>query len=60
MKKKIVSDSCEAIIGAIYLDKGFDFVEKFILKNWNKDINDKNIKIIDAKTKVTRIFIKKV
>ena len=35
IEKKIISDSCEALIGAIYLDKGFDFVEKFILKNWD-------------------------
>ena len=33
IEKKIISDSCEALIGAIYLDKGFDFVEKMILKN---------------------------
>ena len=51
IEKKIISDSCEALIGAIYLDKGLDFVEKFILKNWYKHIYDKNINIIDAKTK---------
>ena len=59
VEKKIVSDSCEALIGAIYLDKGFDFVEKFILKIWNKHINDKNITIIDAKTKLQEHSLKK-
>tara|TARA_B100000700_G_scaffold287508_1_gene343239 strand:+ start:265 stop:933 length:669 start_codon:yes stop_codon:yes gene_type:complete len=59
VEKKIVSDSCEALIGAIYLDKGFEFVEKFILKNWNKHINDKNIIIIDAKTKLQEYSLKK-
>ena len=59
VEKKIVSDSCEALIGAIYLDKGFDFVEKFILKNWNKHINDKNIIIVDAKTKLQEYSLKK-
>ena len=59
VEKKIISDSCEALIGAIYLDKGFDFVEKFILKNWDKDINDKNIIIIDAKTKLQEYSLKK-
>ncbi len=59
IEKKIVSDSCEALIGAIYLDKGFDFVEKFILKNWDKHINDKNIIIIDAKTKLQEYSLKK-
>ncbi len=59
VEKKIVSDSCEALIGAIYLDKGFDFVEKFILTNWNKHINDKTINIIDAKTKLQEYSLKK-
>ncbi len=59
VEKKIVSDACEAIIGAIYLDRGFDFVERFILKNWNKHINDKNIIIIDAKTKLQEYSLKK-
>jgi len=59
IEKKIVSDSCEALIAAIYLDKGFDFVEKFILKNWDKHINDKNIIIIDAKTKLQEYSLKK-
>tara|TARA_B100000003_G_C10914754_1_gene364724 strand:+ start:708 stop:1373 length:666 start_codon:yes stop_codon:yes gene_type:complete len=59
IEKKIVSDACEALIGAIYLDKGFDFVEKFILKNWSKHINDKNIIIIDAKTKLQEYSLKK-
>ena len=57
--KKIISDSCEALIGAIYLDKGFDYVEKFILKNWNNHINDKSINIIDAKTKLQEYSLKK-
>ena len=32
IEKKIVSDTCEELIVAIYFDKGFDFEEKFILK----------------------------
>tara|TARA_B100001939_G_scaffold211045_1_gene181577 strand:+ start:274 stop:945 length:672 start_codon:yes stop_codon:yes gene_type:complete len=59
IEKKIVSDSCEALIGAIYLDKGIDFVEKFILKIWEKYINDKNIIIVDAKTKLQEYSLKK-
>tara|TARA_B100000029_G_scaffold496914_1_gene563852 strand:+ start:2411 stop:3076 length:666 start_codon:yes stop_codon:yes gene_type:complete len=59
VEKKIISDSCEALIGAIYLDKGFDYVEKFILKNWNNHINDKSINIIDAKTKLQEYSLKK-
>tara|TARA_Y100000590_G_C15594282_1_gene967373 strand:+ start:543 stop:1208 length:666 start_codon:yes stop_codon:yes gene_type:complete len=59
IEKKIISDSCEALIGAIYLDKGFDYVEKFILKNWDKHIKDKNIIIVDAKTKLQEYSLKK-
>jgi len=59
VEKKIISDSCEALIGAIYLDKGFDYVEKFILKIWHKHIYDKNIIIVDAKTKLQEYSLKK-
>ncbi len=59
IEKKIISDSCEALIGAIYLDKGFDFAEKFILKNWDEHINDKSIIIVDAKTKLQEYSLKK-
>ena len=34
-KNKIISDCCEALIGAIFLDSNLEKVEKFILKNWN-------------------------
>ena len=57
--KKNISDSCEALIGAIYLDKGFDFARKIYFKNWKKHINDKNIIIIDAKTKLQEYSLKK-
>ena len=59
VEKKIISDSCEALIGAIYLDKGIEYVQKFILKNWDKHIYDKNIIIVDAKTKLQEYSLKK-
>ena len=34
--EKIISDCCEALIGAIYIDQGFDQAQKFILKYWKK------------------------
>ena len=34
--EKILSDCCEAIIGAIYIDRGFDIVRNYILKIWKK------------------------
>ena len=30
--EKIISDCCEALIGAIYIDQGLDQVQNFILK----------------------------
>ncbi len=34
IENKIISDICESIIGAIYLDKGLKIANEFILKNW--------------------------
>ena len=36
IEDKIISDACEALIGAVYLDQGFNVVEKFIIKFWKK------------------------
>ena len=36
--EKILSDCCVAIVGAIYIDCGFEFVQNFILKIWKKNI----------------------
>ena len=56
---KIISDACEALIGAIYLDQGLSSAEKFILKFWKNSLN-LNIKDqIDAKTKLQEYSLKK-
>ena len=34
IEDKVIADSCEALIGSIYLDKGFSIVEKIILELW--------------------------
>ena len=39
---KIISDSLEAIVGAIYLDGGLKYSEKFILNYWDSYI-DKSV-----------------
>jgi ribonuclease-3 len=57
--EKILSDGCEALIGAIYLDQGFVITEKFILKNWNSFIKKSNIIEIDSKTKLQEYSLKK-
>ena len=56
---KIISDTCEALIGAIYLDLGFIVVEKFINRLWKKHLQ-KTIELqIDAKTKLQEYSLKK-
>jgi len=56
--KKILSDCCEAIIGAIYVDRGYDFVKNFILKIWKKNIDKSDITILDSKTKLQEHSLK--
>ena len=56
---KIISDTCEALIGAIYLDLGFIVVEKFINRLWKNNLQ-KSIKLqIDGKTKLQEYSLKK-
>ena len=57
--EKILSDCCEAIVGAIYIDQGFDFAKKFILGSWKKKIDKSDITILDPKTKLQEHSLKK-
>jgi len=59
IEDKIISDSCEALIGAIYLDKGIKVVEKVILNLWKKNITQSVVTQIDAKTKLQELSLKK-
>ena len=59
IEDKVIADCCEALIGAIYLDKGFTIVENFILTFWKKNIKDSIITQIDAKTKLQEFSLKK-
>ena len=59
VENKILADSIEALIGAIYYDKGFDTVEKFILNNWKNFINSSKDIIIDSKTELQEYSLKK-
>ena len=56
--EKILSDSCEAIIGAVYIDKGFNYARDFVLKLWEKDISTSYVTILDAKTKLQEYSLK--
>jgi ribonuclease-3 len=59
VEDKVIADCCEALIGAIYLDKGFTAAENFILTFWSKNIKDSVITQIDPKTKLQEHSLKK-
>ena len=59
IENKIVSDCCEALIGAIYLDQGFETVENFILRNWKINLKSDLITLVDSKTKLQEYSLKK-
>ena len=56
---KVLADSCEALLGSIYLDNGFNSVEKVILNLWSRHIRDSIITKIDPKTKLQEFSLKK-
>ena len=58
IEDKIISDSCEALIGAIFLEKGLNTVEKVILNLWQDEIKKSVVTQIDAKTKLQEISLK--
>ena len=59
IEDKVIADCTEALIGAVYLDKGFSVVEKTILNLWKKKIKGSVITEIDAKTKLQEFSLKK-
>jgi len=59
IESKILADSCEALIGAIFLDSGFKIVERFIFKNWASEIKKTAVTKIDNKTKLQEYSLKK-
>jgi ribonuclease-3 len=59
VEDKVIADACEALIGAVYLDKGFSEVEVLILNLWSKNIKNSVITQIDAKTKLQEFSLKK-
>ena len=56
--EKILSDACEALIGAVYIDKGYEFVKYFVLNLWKKEIAASNITVLDSKTKLQEYSLK--
>jgi len=58
IEDKVLADCCEALLGSIYLDKGFIVVEKVILNLWSSNIKDSVVTQIDAKTKLQEFSLK--
>ena len=59
IEDKVLADACEALIGAIYLDKGFAVTEKVILNLWSRKIKESIITQVDSKTKLQEFSLKK-
>ena len=59
IEDKVLADSCEALIGSIYLDKGFNTVEKIILDLWSNKIKESINTQIDSKTKLQELSLKR-
>jgi len=58
IEDKVIADALEALIGAIYLDKGMTIVEKVILDLWKEHISASIITQIDPKTKLQEFSLK--
>ena len=56
--EKIISDSCEALIGAIFIDQGFNYVKDFIIRIWKKNIDKSTVTILDSKTRLQEHSLK--
>ena len=59
IEDRILSDACEALIGAIYLDSGYKVAESFILNFWNNEIKKTSELEIDSKTKLQEYSLKR-
>jgi len=58
IEDKVIADCLEALIGAVYLDKGLNYTEKFILNLWSDHIKASVVTQIDAKTKLQEYSLK--
>ena len=56
---KIVSDSLEALVGAIYLDGGLKSAQKFILNVWEFYLDKSIVTLVDSKTQLQEYSLKK-
>ena len=57
--EKIISDVCEALIGALFIDQGFMYAKDFILRIWKNQIDKSTVTVLDSKTKLQEYSLKK-
>lgn len=58
-KKSILSNCCEALIGAIYKDGGYDETRRFVLLFWDELFKNIELKPIDPKSALQEKLLKK-
>jgi len=56
--EKLLSDGIEALIGAIYLDQGYEYVKNFILRIWKSELKKSNVTVLDSKTQLQEYSLK--
>ena len=59
IENKIISDCCESIIGAIFIDRGYEISKNFILRVWKEFLESSKITIVDPKTRLQEYSLKK-
>ena len=59
IEDKVLADCCEALVGAIYLDKNYEITENLILTLWKENIKNSIVTQIDAKTKLQEFSLKR-
>ena len=59
IEDKIISDACEALIGAIFLDFGYIKAKKFIINYWEQYFKLNTTYQVDSKTKLQEYSLKK-
>ena len=59
VENKIISEICESLIGAIYLDKGLKTAREFILNAWKDFLNISDEPMVDPKTRLQEFSLKK-
>jgi ribonuclease-3 len=50
LRKSVLGDVCEAVIGAVFLDGGYDAAAQFVVRNWTERMHKPRRPLRDPKT----------